>query len=40
MSQILERAVEPRQHRGGLNLVSLAKPYFGLIVLTTALLSA
>jgi len=40
MSQVLEREVETRQRRGRLNLVSLAKPYFGLIVLTTVLLSA
>jgi CzcA family heavy metal efflux pump len=40
MSPVLEREVETRQHRGRLNLVALAKPYFGLIVLTTALLSA
>jgi CzcA family heavy metal efflux pump len=40
MSQVLEREVETRRRHGGLNLVSLAKPYFGLIVLTTVLLSA
>jgi multidrug efflux pump subunit AcrB len=38
MSQVVEQTTEPRGHRG-LNLVSLAKPYFGLIVLTTTLLS-
>ena len=38
MSQVLEQEAE-LLHRGGLNLVSLAKPYFGLIVVTTGLLS-
>ncbi len=35
-----EPATGPRAHGGGLNLVTLAKPYFGLIVLTTGLLAA
>jgi len=39
MSQVVEQTTELRGHRSGLNLVSLAKPYFGLIVLTTTLLS-
>jgi CzcA family heavy metal efflux pump len=40
MSQVLDQEVETRRRHGALNLVALAKPYFGLIVLTTALLSA
>ncbi len=39
MSQVMEREAETRPRHGGVNLVSIAKPYFGLIVLTTALLS-
>ena len=40
MSQTLKRGrIEATHVRGGLNLVTFAKPYFGLIVLTTALLT-
>src|SRR5260370_21960867 len=35
-----EHETEERQRSRGVNLVALAKPYFGLIVLTTVLLSA
>ncbi len=38
MSQVIEREAVIH-HRGGINLVSLAKPYFGLIVVTTGLMS-
>ena len=31
---------QPRRREGGINLVALARPYFGLIVLTTVLLTA
>jgi CzcA family heavy metal efflux pump len=43
MSQTLEQQSRVRRRarrRGGLNLVALARPYFGLIIVTTALLSA
>ena len=40
MSLTLEPATEPRsQSMGGINLVAKARPYFGLIVLTTTLLT-
>ena len=39
MSTTLEPSIMPTEKVGGLNLVALAKPYFGLIVLTTALLT-
>ena len=40
MSLTLEPATEPRLHSGGrINLVAKARPYFGLIVLTTTLLT-
>ena len=41
MSLTLEPKIEGRPHSGGgINLVARARPYFGLIVLTTALLTA
>ena len=40
MSVTLEPKVVSRSTEGGINLVALARPYFGLIVLTTALLTA
>ena len=40
MSVTLEPRAEPRGVGGRINLVALAKPYFGLIVLTTLLLTA
>jgi CzcA family heavy metal efflux pump len=41
MSLTVEPAAEPRAHaRGRVNLVAWARPYFGLIVLTTTLLTA
>ena len=40
MSIAVEPEIEDRQARRGMNLVAFAKPYFGLIVLTTVLLSA
>ncbi|MEO6812107.1 MAG: efflux RND transporter permease subunit, partial [Isosphaeraceae bacterium] len=40
MSVTLKPAAEARPADGGFNLVSRAKPYFGLIVLTTALLTS
>ena len=36
----MSMATEPETKRRGINLVALAKPYFGLIVLTTGLLTA
>lgn len=39
MSQVLERPVGAAHAGGGKNLVTFAKPYFGLIVLTTGLLT-
>src|ERR1700733_9002766 len=40
MSLTLEPGTEPHRPSGGINLVALARPYFGLIVLTTSLLTA
>jgi CzcA family heavy metal efflux pump len=40
MSLAAEPEIEGRQARRGMNLVAFAKPYFGLIMLTTVLLSA
>ncbi len=40
MTTIAEPEIEERHAGRGINLVALAKPYFGLIVLTTVLLSA
>ncbi len=40
MSATLEPKIVSRSTEGGINLVALARPYFGLIVLTTALLTA
>ena len=40
MSLTLEPATEVRSSKRGVNLVALARPYFGLILLTTILLTA
>src|SRR4051794_41968170 len=40
MSATMEPRTEPRTRKGGINLVALARPYFGLIVLTSLLLTA
>ena len=40
MSITAEPEIEDRHEGRGVNLVAFAKPYFGLIVLTTVLLSA
>ena len=39
MSDTHQPAAEPITHSGGVNLVALARPYFGLIVVTTGLLT-
>ncbi len=39
MSDTHKPAAEPITHSGGVNLVALARPYFGLIVVTTGLLT-
>ena len=40
MSLAVEPGIEDRREGRGINLVALARPYFGLIVLTTVLLTA
>jgi CzcA family heavy metal efflux pump len=39
MTPVLESAADPAPGKHGLNLVAIARPYFGLIVITTVMLS-